>query len=1852
MKYMIVAIALSYSSWICGQINVEFSVNESEACEVLAADFLDESSSTAGTIVEWQWTLGSFNSSLQNPSAIFNTIGNVEICLSVKDDKGNEGSRCKEDYIRIYKNPIANFELLNNGICAPASIEFNDLSTTENDRIVNWTWGLGGSSNVIQTSDPNTFIESTYSTGDLYTISLLVEDDKGCTALETKNEVLEILHSPKPSFTSSFLNTCELPAKVEIDFTEDSEEAIYYWDFGNGETYIGTEPPLVLYPTDGKYEIILTARNEDCETILTKEINVKTNPDLDLEIIPGTVCVGNEINFDLEEVAYDSVQWTIESVGTFTAFEAVTVLFDSPGCFEVRARIYSGSCIFDYSLPNCVEVLAKPDVNIITQIDTYCDVPSQILFSHDIDGNPTVYWKIVDPSGIEFKTTEQSSSYQANEFGTYEINLLYVFGSGCFYRYQRTIQIQDFEVLVPVNGPQGCIPLDVTLFDSIQSSFNIVSLEWLVEGNGFSFSSSDSEPSFTLEEVGTYDLTLIAKNSRGCIDTLEIENYIAAGTPPEVDFSYTPFSQCARELFNFYDESSAEANDWYWQFTDQGDGIYQENPEYQFGDTGYFNVIHVAMFNGCPSDTMRVDSAVYVLGPISHFKPEYNCEDPYSVFFKNNSIAADSFIWKINVGNDVIYNTQDSFDFLFPGRGDYVVELYTENYTTGCDFLKTDTVFIRDPIAQFTLDKHKGCAPLTLQISESSIDAERWLYSGPGAQFNNDTLTTPELDYLNAGGFLGPKLVVTDMHGCKDSMRVDSVFVNSVDALPLYDKIVCIPDNIPLEDASVSMFGEVNSWSWNIGNSFHSSTDKNTSYYLDTAMVLDLELIVQDSWGCVDTFFRENAIKPVINFIDFDFESQTCTQDPIQFTNLSTGQNIIGYLWDFGDGFSSTKKDPNHYYTKEGTYTVCLTIEEEKGCQKTRCKENIIEVINPEAAFIADQTSIDCPPLIANFTNNSTNADSFVWDFGDNGGLSNEENPSNVFTEVGTFDVTLIAMLGENCADTLLIEDYIQVNGPVGDFSFQSDNACVPLTVEFFGDSDSDYNYTWDFGNGEIVNTANSASLDTVSYIYNEVGTYTPKLILSNQDGCIRSFTGNPIVVNDINLDFSKITDPFCGTPQVIELENKSTASGNAEYNWSIQDEQSIYYSDLLDLNLNITKPGIYYVTLEGSLENCEESLRIDSAIIIASIPNVLFDISEDITCQFSSIHLQNNTSNAVGEISNFYWDFGDGNTSTEEYPEHTYAENNLHIISLKAITEYGCVGEHQINTEVIEAANVDILPLPILCLGDTAIIDLQITNPQAGSIINWEDDPDLSCTDCANPSIQPTGNNTYFFNYIQENGCVQEDSVQLSFFDIAGPEVSLSTDDIICNGDSSTISILNYNSDYDYTWQHDQNFSHLIEENKAIRVYPDTSTTIGILVSNQVGCSAEISNEIHVDVLSGDILPVEKIHCVGDEIELNIAQGNDAVWSGTGLSCNTCPNPSVLISTGESEYLVQITSDNGCPFTDTLNIIGIPNGFVNAGPDANICLGETIELQGTALGTAEWQPSPYLNDVTNPQSIVKPEEDSYFVFSSVIGECMDTDTVFINVLEAVIIEAIGDSICFDEIGTIAADGNALEYNWMDMNQNNILSTEKTVELSPESTTNYMVVGKRGICIADTQYTQIYVHDEIIIDLEEDYTVFPNVPTQVIIDYNGDFDFEWFPHEGLSCWDCPDPFFEIIGAGEYELVVTDPISGCQADARLYARYETQCTNQTFYLPNIFSPNGDGRNDEAMVFAQNPNEFISLSIFDRWGEQMFYSEDLNEGWDGYLQGEEAIIGVYVMKIQAICESSKEAYTFYADITLAK
>jgi PKD repeat protein len=249
----------------------------------------------------------------------------------------------------------------------------------------------------------------------------------------------------------------------------------------------------------------------------------------------------------------------------------------------------------------------------------------------------------------------------------------------------------------------------------------------------------------------------------------------------------------------------------------------------------------------------------------------------------------------------------------------------------------------------------------------------------------------------------------------------------------------------------------------------------------------------------------------------------------VAFTDKSTG-NPASWAWSFGDGTSSTVKNPTHTYSSAGTYTVSLTVTGSGG-SATRTEPDYITVTAPVPTPSPTPTPVPVPapafsatprignsPLNVAFTDLSTESpDTWDWNFGD-GVRSTVKNPTHTYSSAGTYTVTLTVTNSGGSA-TRIMMDYITVTAPTpmptpapvpvqASFTASPVSGKVPLTAVFTDTSTgTPTNWNWDFGDGSV------ATIQNPSHIYENSGVFTVTLTAGNADGSSKVVKKNYIRV-------------------------------------------------------------------------------------------------------------------------------------------------------------------------------------------------------------------------------------------------------------------------------------------------------------------------------------------------------------------------------------------------------------------------------------------------------------------------------------------------------------------------------------------------------------------------------------------------------------------------------------------------------------------------------------------------------------------------------------------------------------------
>jgi len=503
--------------------------------------------------------------------------------------------------------------------------------------------------------------------------------------------------------------------------------------------------------------------------------------------------------------------------------------------------------------------------------------------------------------------------------------------------------------------------------------------------------------------------------------------------------------------------------------------------------------------------------------------------------------------------------------------------------------------------------------------------------------------------------------------------------------------------------------GQITGYQWQFGDG-STSTELNPTYTFRNAGVYTVTLTVSGPGGRSNVSRTINVNQgqpPVANF----------TADPrsgnapltVRFTDSSTGV-INQRTWYFGDGATSNELNPTHTYQNIGEYNVILEVRGPGGATQRVRKITVTQpnIPAPVASFTADPTTGD-KPLIVRFTSTSSGQiNSYLWEFG-NGQTSIDPNPVYLYENEGTYDVSLTVSGpgGQNTA-TGRITVTQPVQAPDAGFTANPTQGEVPLNVQFTNTSTGDITgYEWNFGDGTALSTAKDPQ-----HLYEFAGTYTVRLTVFGANSTV-DFAEQVITVTEpiVPPDASFEANPEQGTaPLDVQFTNNSSGT-QVTYAWDFGDGSTSDSQDTL-LTHTYQAPGTYTVRLTASSANgtsdfAERTITVNSALPNAPVANFTV-ATTDLTAQFTDV--------STGEVTAWAWDFGDGATSTEQNPAHTYAAAGTYPVTL---TVSNAGGSNSIAQNVTVTAPLPGAPVANFTVATTDLT-VQFTDASTGEVTAW----------------------------------------------------------------------------------------------------------------------------------------------------------------------------------------------------------------------------------------------------------------------------------------------------------------------------------------------------------------------------------------------------------------------------------------------------------------------------------------------------------------------------------------------------
>jgi len=1350
---------LLLGSLVQAQVNASFTANPTQGCAPMTISFVNNSTGT-GTLT-YQWNFGNGNSSnLQNPTANYVNPGTYTVTLIVSNGTQSD-TLVRTNYIHIYQNPTANFELNPATGCVPMNVNFTNTSQPGDTIITSFIWdfGDGGNSNQQNPIHQYTQIGS-------YGVSLQVTDGHGCHSTYTQQGAVIVSSIPEVAFTADFTSNCTAPFTVNFNNQSTGMGTLtYLWNFGDSTTSTAQNPSHT-YTQTGTYSVSLQVTNQyGCsnDTTYSNYINISSVNAAFHTDLGDTVCVNQIVQFVND--AGTTALWSFGDGGTSTLSNP-SHTYTTPGSYTVMMIAAPGTSCQDTAYHT---IYVRPAPNAQFSFTPAYSCGNSITFN-PVNTNGTSYqWNFGDNSN----DTVVNPSHTYQDDGTYYVSLIMTDSYGCQGAYQNPTPVivekpvADFDA----TPNEGCKPLPVSFTDESSCDTNYTNFtSWLWDfGDGQT--STLQNPNHTFADTGVFNVTLTVTTDLGCTATTNMEIQVGEHQNPQVSYTYT--GGCANDTVHFISLStdSNYIDSYSWQFMNDSNLVVgnsnEQHPDITFQGNGYISLTYMLNHNGC-YDTLILDSIFVLNGPYTGQIDTImvGCQNPYLIgavmpFIKQANrwywdMDGDGFYDDSTVYANPVYSMGDTVWFTYPARGNYDIHFIAYNDSSGCFWEENFSLKIRDIKANLQITS-PTCPNQVFMNTENTQDFDQITFVyGDGSthtmsytDFLVDSLIQHQYvfhNYPNQSDTITAYLIVSNNIGCVDS---DSVTIRvfypqpGFTGNPLH---FCVPYNVLLTDTSHADTTLV-AWQWTLNPGNLTSTAQNPTFSISNSGYYSVDLTIVDALGCsanktISAYMQADLLQA--NFSSLD--NTLCLGDSIHF--IASVPNVTQYTWDYGDGsVLDTAVNPSHLYSDTGRYTVTLYVENNlPGCKDTITIQDYVQVQSMNVQFSVLNADTNCYPFpitIFNTTDTVFNP-TWLWNFGD-GGIAYQQTPFHNYTQPGTFWLSLEATTSFGCKDkdSLLIT----VGGPYTEITMSDTIICKGATVNFnVTQNQNILIYNWDFGDGA---TSNGIPTSHTYNYYPSNGYFVPSLIYCSDATCCQS-AFDTLHVHQVFADFSYVqdngsTDSVACSHATLNFTNNSI--GADSYFWtfgdgsidSVQIPSSHYY-----VNNGQTQQTYYINLVVTSQIGCIDSIK--KPFIVYPLPEIQLG-SDVMLCRGSTVQLSASGGNSI------IWQPFEGLDNPSSYFPNASPDSTT-IYTATIYDTYGCSNSQSLSVFVQQQPVLNNSADTTIIIGEQ--VNLWANSDQNSVSYEWSPATGLSCTTCANPIAQPLQNTTYTVLITDSMHCFQ----------------------------------------------------------------------------------------------------------------------------------------------------------------------------------------------------------------------------------------------------------------------------------------------------------------------------------------------------------------------------------------------------------------------------------------------------------------------------------------------------------------
>ena len=575
--------------------------------------------------------------------------------------------------------------------------------------------------------------------------------------------------------------------------------------------------------------------------------------------------------------------------------------------------------------------------------------------------------------------------------------------------------------------------------------------------------------------------------------------------------------------------------------------------------------------------------------------------------------------------------------------------------------------------ANFTVSATGGCSPLLVTFTNTSTGFSgaaqfTWDFGNGNAVGPGPFQASQAATYSTAQAYTAT-LTITDGGQTSIKTVTITVYPKPTVSFTYTNATGCLPLTTSFASSSSAGAGTVTNYFWDFGDgNTLSTTSPTASNTYNFAQTYSPGLTVTNSFGCTASTTLNNVVNvfpPVSPSFTVDSTVLCKISDPVHFTNTSSGPGTLSYLWNFGDGTTSTLANPSHVYPSKGLYTVSLTVTSSDGCSGTTIKPELVNVADFNPSFGLPLNACSGSPALFTDKTSPPGTGLPTWAFGD-GGTGSGASVTHDFTAAGTYNVTLTETYG-TCPASVTEPVTVKTGiNPTG-FVIQLDSVCgAPALVTFRDTSAQAVAWAWNFANVP----GDTSSARTASFTYGADGTYTPSLTITNANGC----TGTVSMPLSIAPPAAVIagaqtllpSDSVCAI--ISDALSATSADTLVQYLWTFSDGTTSTSPDPTHV---FSKPGTYTISLSFITNHGCRGVSNTLTVVVYPKPIAAFTAPDTLICGNTPVEFLNQS---TGNANTYTWNFGNGvpvvNNGNPVY--NVYGDSGTYTVTLVA-SNPGC---------------------------------------------------------------------------------------------------------------------------------------------------------------------------------------------------------------------------------------------------------------------------------------------------------------------------------------------------------------------------------------------------------------------------------------------------------------------------------------------------------------------------------------------------------------------------------------------------